>query len=112
MSEIEYSTNEETLTNDNNHPLVAKVLQCIGTRVIATIEDWGDGDISVAYEFPDEVTDIGVIGDDSIGAVVGAFMNEGNLIVIANYGDDGDFEYNINRSTDSVPLGIVKLELL
>lgn len=112
MSEIKYSKEQLTLNNNLGHPLVAKVLACIGTTVVVNIEDWGDDDIVRNYEFPDNVTSIGVIGDDAIGAVIGAYMLNDNLILIADYGDDGTYEFNVNNSTDTIPLGIVKLDLL
>ena len=99
-----------TLTNESNHPLVEKVLNCIGRKVI--LIDSYDDEFDREYEFPDEVMDIGVIGDDAIGAVTGAYMLNDNLILIANYGDDGEYEYNVNNSTKSNPLGIVKLAML
>ena len=99
---VTYSTNEETLTNPHNHPLVAKVLECIGTRVeiTTTVTVWEDDEdeIELDYDFLDGVTDIGILGDNAIGAVTGAYMLNDNLILSATYGDDGEYEYNVNTT--------------
>lgn len=92
------SSNESevtTLTNPSNHSLVAKVLLCIGTTVIVETEDFGDDDFETTYKFPNKISDLGVGGDDAIGSLVGAFMDGDDLVLIANFGDDGNMKFNV-----------------
>lgn len=104
------STNTQMLlTNTSNHPLVAKVLAVIGTEVEVITCDYDNDESDTTYKFPNEKGALGIVGDDAIGAVIGAYMHDDNLILIANFGDEGDYHYNV---VDSKFLQILKLEEL
>ena len=90
------STKIIKLTNKHNHPLVAKILKRIGTTVKITTDD--EDEYCVDYAFPEETQSIGLLGDNAIGAVIGASMDNDDLVVVANYGDDGDWEVNVNTT--------------
>ncbi|MCK5018054.1 MAG: hypothetical protein KAS32_13440 [Candidatus Peribacteraceae bacterium] len=83
-----------TLENKHNVPLVDKILQRIGNVVEITEEDE-----CIEYRFPNQTVALGLLGDNAIGNVHGAYMTDNDeLVVIANYGDDGDWECNVNST--------------
>jgi len=98
------TTKETTivLTNITNDPLVDRFIDVMGDIVVRTDEIWGDDDIDSSYEFikPSSDSGVGVVGNNSIGAVVGAYMDkDDNLIAVCNFGDDGDLHYIVHSST-------------
>jgi hypothetical protein len=84
---------------------VGFVLNMIGSYAVAKPQDEefipGD-DIDeiynqMDYEFPEETENLMILGDDSWGGVIGAYVKEGHLILIANYGDEGNYRYSLTE---------------
>lgn len=97
------TTNIMTLENHECDPVVNRFLQVMGSKVKAIVEDWGDGDISTDYSFPDRGDQtVAWGGDDAIGAITGAYMEDGKLIAIFNFGDEGDFKVHIHENQDAL----------
>lgn len=87
------------LTNPSNNELVAKILAVIGTVCdFEVVSEEGYADDRYDFKFPeaenaDGDTGLIILGDDSWGAVRGAWMDGNNLLLMANFGDDGDYLY-------------------
>ena len=103
-------TNETIVQLTANNDTAHKVLNIMGYKVTRTETIWAEDDAddehdSVDYEFnfsgsPDT---IGYLGDDSIGSCVGLYNEEnGTLVGIFNYGDEGDLEVDIDDSESFV----------
>lgn len=83
---------EYTLANPFNHPVVEMIIRLVGTEVTHTFEKWGEDDISFdGMEFESgETLNLMISGDDSWGAVTRVFMEGDHMIIVGNFGDDGD----------------------
>lgn len=90
-----------TLTNPNNDPTVERFIDVLGDKLLRIDEFYSKDDVETSYEFLNKAGDehVAVEGDNSIGAVTGAYMNDGNLIAICNFGDDGNLHYCVNSHT-------------
>jgi hypothetical protein len=75
----------------NLTPEVQMVLGFIGNRV-HVMKEYDDDD-DLVYALVEQRTSLLVMGDDSWGAVTGAFVKDGHLILIANFGDDGEYSF-------------------
>lgn len=86
-----------TLGNPTNNELVTKILAVIGSVCTFDIDEdlEGESDARCDFEFPETSSPDGllILGDNAWGAVTGAWMDGDNLILSANYGDDGDCLY-------------------
>ena len=89
-----------------NNDTAKRFIAVMGDTVIRADEVWGEDDIEVTYKFiKEDGVSVGWIGDDSIGACVGACMEDEKMIGIFNFGDDGDYRREINCSTTFVTIG-------
>ena len=92
------------LTNPNQDSMIARFIAVMGDVVKIDSTDWGDDDISKDYSFPKK-TDLCVAwgGDDAIGAIQGAYIDEDDKLVgIFNFGDEGDCEVVIREGQSSL----------
>lgn len=79
------------LTNPAGDQFVAKILEVIGNE--CSFEDTQEGypDDRYDFELPHSNDFLLAQGDDSWGAVVGAWMSDDKLILVVNFGDGGDY---------------------
>jgi hypothetical protein len=89
----------EQIAPENLTPEVELILQHIGDVVIMTPQS-DDEDSAVDFEFPNETAALLILGDDAWGGVTGAFVDTGHLVLVANYGDEGEVHYSL--TSDSV----------
>lgn len=92
----EVTKTELLLSNPQDDELTRKILAVTGDVCYKFVDDFGDGDVDVRYEWPEDSDRAAVVilGNDSWGAVIGARMFNGHLILYAHYGDDGIFVYS------------------
>ncbi len=82
------TTTYELSANNNT---AKRFIAVMGSSITRKCDDWGDGDCDYDYTFNNKnLTSVGWLGDDSIGACIGAYMDDGSLVGIFNYGDEGD----------------------
>lgn len=81
------------IAQENLTPEVQTVLGFIGNVVHVMKEDDDDNDL--VYALTEQRTGLLVQGDDSWGAVTGAFVKDGHLVLIGNFGDDGEYLYGL-----------------
>lgn len=104
-----------TIAPENLTPEVIKVLKYLGPVVVVTTERYGDDedDCTIDYEFPFQTEGLLICGDDAWGGVTRAYVHEGHLILVANYGDDGEFAYNLtgdlNRRFNKISLSDITI---
>ena len=89
----------EQIAPENMTPAVELILKFIGDVVVTTPQSDGE-DESLDYEFPNQTESLLILGDDSWGAVTGAFVQNGHLVLVANYGDEGDINYAVSSSSE------------
>lgn len=80
------------ITLISNGPSDDKILNITGNIVHCIKLD----DDYYSYEFPNKTTDdrwIVFMGDDAMGSLIGAYMLDGAIVWIANFGDDGNYEF-------------------
>jgi hypothetical protein len=81
------------------NPLVRRVIAELGQYVTIKMEDEVDdiADETNEYEFPERTANTLLCGgEDSWGALVGAFVLEGEFVIAANFGDDGVVFYSLS----------------
>lgn len=90
----------EQIAPENLTPAVELVLQYIGSTVIMTPQNPDDDeDSSMDFVFPDEKGMLLILGDDAWGGVTGAYVDTGHLVLIANYGDEGEYHYSLTSAS-------------
>lgn len=91
------------LVNPQHDDLTARILSVLGTSCVITDYYDDDGELmDVEYEFPDMNDSLLIQGEDTWGVVVGAWMHNKHLILVAKFGDDGDYYYSPTTTDDCV----------
>lgn len=86
----------EEIAPENLTPKVLIMLGYTGTKVTATLDPY-DGSTYIEYEFPEETAHLFIVNDDSWGPIIGLYVNDGHLIIIGSYGDEGEFEFSFTH---------------
>lgn len=95
----------------NLTPEVLTVIHYIGTNVTQITNDYHEDDVE--YQFPDSKETLLILGDDNWGAVTGAYADDGHLVLIANYGDEGDYKYSFTSDVhNKIDLTVVSIVTL
>lgn len=99
-------TTETTLKLIPNNDTAKRFVDVMGDTVVRTDEVWGEDDIDSTYEFvKKDGPSVAWCGDNSIGACVGAYMKDDDIIGLFNFGDDGDFGRVINDKDTFFTIG-------
>jgi len=95
----------ERILSANGNALAQRIIDITGTIVKATYCKWDDETLEEAQceelEFPNSTEEVSltVLGDNSLGGLVDIWNNmDGDLILRANFGDEGNINFNVHRS--------------